>query len=50
MRKVMTAMAQKFPNEDMTLAVYQAATPPKRLGTASLDGQSGKASYTPEKM
>ncbi len=50
MRKVMTAMAQEFPHEDVTLAVYQTATPPKRIGTAHLDGQTGEATYTPEKI
>lgn len=49
MRKVMTTMAQEFPHEDVTLAVYQTATPPKRIGTAHVDGQTGEATYTPEK-
>jgi hypothetical protein len=47
MRKVMTAMAHKFPQEDLTLTVYQVATPPKQIGMAHLDGKTGEATYTP---
>jgi hypothetical protein len=49
MRKVMTEMGQEFPHEDVTVAVYQFPTPPKRLGTAHVDGKTGEASYTPAK-
>ena len=47
MRKVMTGMGQEFPHEDVTVAVYQVATPPKRIGTAHVDGKTGEATYTP---
>lgn len=47
MRKVMTEMGREFPHEDLTVAVYQIATPPKRLGTAHVDGKTGEGSYTP---
>ena len=47
MNKVMTEMGQEFPHEEVTVAVYQVATPPKRIGTAHLDGQTEKATYTP---
>ena len=46
MTKVMTEMGQEFPHQDVTVAVYQVATPPKRIGTAHLDGQAEKATYT----
>jgi len=46
MNKVMTEMGQKFPHEDVNVAVYQVATPPKRIGTAHLDGQTEKVTYT----
>lgn len=49
MRKVMTEMAQEFPKEDVTLAVYAASAPPNKIGTAHLDGQTGKTTYTPGK-
>jgi hypothetical protein len=49
MRKVMTEMGQEFPHEDLTVAVYEIATPPKRLGTAHVDGKTGEGSYTPGK-
>ena len=47
MRKVMTAMGQEFPHEDATVAVYQIAKPPKKIGTARLNGKTGEGSYTP---
>ena len=47
MDKVMAEMGQEFPHDDVTVAVYQAATPPKRIGTAHLDGLTNKATYTP---
>ena len=47
MRQVMTEMAKEFPNEEVTVAVYQVAVPPKRIGTAHLDGKTEEASYTP---
>jgi len=47
MNKVMTEMGKEFPHEDVTIAVYQVATPPKRIGTAHLDGKTEKATYTP---
>ncbi|HEX4665942.1 MAG TPA: hypothetical protein VH207_05030 [Chthoniobacterales bacterium] len=49
MRKVMTEMGQEFPHEDVTVAVYQFPSPPKRLGTAHLDGKTAQATYVPEK-
>ncbi|MGH8092985.1 MAG: hypothetical protein ACREIF_05880 [Chthoniobacterales bacterium] len=49
MRQVMTRMAQEFPRTDLTLDVYQSAAPPKKLGTASLNGQTGEVTYTPTK-
>jgi hypothetical protein len=47
MNKVMTEMGREFPHEDVTVAVYQVATPPRKIGTANLDGQTEKATYTP---
>jgi hypothetical protein len=49
MRQVMTKMAQEFPQTDLTLDVYQSTTPPKKLGTAKLTGQTGEVIYTPTK-
>ena len=39
MDKVMREMGQEFPHEDVTLAVYTVATPPRKIGTAHLDGR-----------
>ena len=47
MRAVMARMAEKFPDEDVALAVYAVATPPKRIGTARVDGKTGETSFTP---
>ena len=49
MRQVMTEMAKEFPRADLTLDVFQSATPPKKLGTANLNGQTGEVTYTPTK-
>ncbi len=48
-RKVMTEMAQEFPQEDVDLVVYKVAVPPQKIGTAHVDGKTGEATYTPEK-
>jgi hypothetical protein len=48
MRTVMTEMAQEFPHEDVTLVVYAASTPPREIGTAQLNGQTGETIYTPK--
>lgn len=45
MRKVMAEMAQEFPREDVTLAVYKAGTPPQKIGAAHLDGKTEEATY-----
>jgi hypothetical protein len=45
---VMKKMAQKFPKEDVTLSVYVPSTPPKQIGTAHLNGQTGQTTYTPQ--
>jgi hypothetical protein len=47
MSAVMKEMAQKFPKEDVTLSVYAASTPPHKIGTAHLNGQTGETTYTP---
>ena len=47
MSQVMKEMAQKFPKEDVTLSVYAAPTPPNKIGTAHLNGQTGEMKYTP---
>jgi hypothetical protein len=47
MSEVMKEMAQKFPHQDVTLTVFAAATPPRKIGTAHLNGQTGETTYTP---
>jgi hypothetical protein len=49
MGKVMMEMAKAYPREDVTLAVYTASAPRHKIGTAHLDGQTSKTTYTPSK-
>jgi len=42
----MTEMAHEFPYEELTLTVYQVATPPRKIGVAHVDGQTSEATYT----
>lgn len=45
-KKAMEALAQKFPDGDMTLDAYAPTTPLRKLGTAHYNAQSGQVSYT----
>jgi hypothetical protein len=45
--QLMAEMAKEFPNEDMTLSVYGAGSPPHKIGTAYVDGKTSEATYTP---
>jgi hypothetical protein len=47
MSDVMKEIAQKFPNQDVTLTVFASASPAKKIGTAHLNGQTAESSYTP---
>lgn len=47
MQRVMTEMARDFPKEEITVAAYESATPPRLLGSAHLDGQTGEITFTP---
>ncbi|MEO7724101.1 MAG: hypothetical protein ABIU29_05350 [Chthoniobacterales bacterium] len=47
MRWALTEMAHKFPHEDIALAVYMTANPPRQIGVAHLDGKTAKINYTP---
>ncbi|MEO6970049.1 MAG: hypothetical protein ABI217_04050 [Chthoniobacterales bacterium] len=49
MRKVMTKMAQEFPETDVTLDVFTSATPLQKTGVAHLNGQTEEVTYTPKK-
>ena len=49
MRTVTTEMAQEFPRQNVTLSVYESASPLRKIGTAHLDGQTGEVTYIPEK-
>jgi hypothetical protein len=47
MQEIMKEMAQKFPQQDVTLTIFASASPPKKIGTAHLNGETGETSYTP---
>ena len=44
---VMKEIAHKFPQQDVTLIVFASGTPPRQIGTAHLNGQTGETTYTP---
>ncbi len=46
MRAVLRGLAQKFPGEDATVIVYMTATPPRKIGSAHLDGKTEEPTYT----
>ena len=47
MRDVMKEIEQKFPREDVTLIVFASPSPPRKIGTAHLNGQTEETTYTP---
>ena len=47
MRQLMAEMAKEFPDEDMTIGVYGSGSPPRKIGTAHVDGKTEETSYTP---
>ena len=47
MSEVMKEMAQKFPRQDVSLTVFASASPPKEIGIAHLNGQTGETTYAP---
>ncbi len=48
MRSVMTEMAREFPGQDLTVIAYAPSSPPRKIGTAHLNAQTGDMTYTPE--
>lgn len=47
MQKVMTEMAHEFPQEDIDVTAYHSSNPPRPLGIAHVNGQSGQITFTP---
>lgn len=47
MTRVMEALAQKFPDEDMVLDACAPTTPLRKLGAASFNAKTGKVTFTP---
>jgi hypothetical protein len=48
MRVMLKQMSGAFPGQDLTVFTYSSSTPPRKIGTAHLDGQTGKMDYTAE--
>ena len=48
MRMMLTEMAREFPGQDLTVLAYAPSNPPRKIGTAHLDGQTREMSYVPE--
>ena len=49
MRMMLTEMAREFPGQDLTVLAYTPSNPPRKIGTAHLNGQTREMSYVPEK-
>jgi hypothetical protein len=49
MRTMLTEMAREFPGQDLTVLAYAPSNPPRKIGTARLDGRTREMSYVPEK-
>jgi hypothetical protein len=48
MRTMLTQMAREFPDQDLTVLAYTPSNPPRKIGTARLDGRTHQMNYIPE--
>src|SRR4029453_1631906 len=48
MRMMLTEMAREFPGQDLTVLAYAPSNPPRKIGTAHLDGRTREMNYVPE--
>jgi hypothetical protein len=48
MRMMLTEMAREFPGQDLTVLAYTPSNPPRKIGTAHLDGRTREMSYVSE--
>lgn len=48
MSTMLTQMSREFPDQDLTVLAYAPSNPPRKIGTAHLDGRTRKMSYVPE--
>lgn len=48
MRTILTQMAKEFPGQDLAVLAYTPADPPRKIGTARLNGQTREMTYSPE--
>ena len=47
-RMMLTEMAREFPGQDLTVLAYTPSNPPRKIGTAHLDGRTREMNYVPE--
>jgi len=48
MRMMLTEMAREFPGQDLTVLAYTPSNPPRKIGTAHLDGRTREMNYVSE--
>ena len=48
MRMMLTEMAREFPEQDLTVLAYAPSNPPRKIGTAHLDGRTREMRYVSE--
>ena len=48
MRMMLTEMAREFPGQDLTVLAYTPSNPPRKIGTARLDGRTREMNYVSE--
>src|SRR4030095_15057197 len=48
MRMMRTERARECPDQDLTVLAYTPSTPPRKIGTAHLDGRTREMNYVPE--
>jgi hypothetical protein len=48
MRMMLAEMAREFPDQDLTVLAYTPSNPPRKIGTARLDGRTREMNYVPE--
>ena len=49
MKTMLAQMAREFPAQDLTVIAYAPTAPPRKIGTARLNGHTRDMTYTPER-
>ena len=48
MKTMLIQMAKEFPGQDLTVLAYTPSNPPRKIGTARLNGRTRAMTYVPE--